>query len=394
MEIRPIHSEDFREALRLDAISYCQPSDLTIKDNTAEELKDAFGLFENGQLRSAMTAHGQQMYHDGAVVPVAGIGSVATYPEHRRKGYVRELFSVLFPRMRELGQAFSMLFPFSYPYYRSFGYELAYSKNQYTFPLAQLEPDNDDGSLELVEPSGGAIKALDEIKVLYRDFASHRNLAMNRSDAEWKRLVPAEPHASQEYFYLYRNAAGAAEAYFLYKVVRKTPFNIDMNVQDLAWRSSSGLKELLARLALFHPLAVSATLCLPSDCMLEHHIPDAYTIERKILPSCMVKVVDVQAAFRVTRFPGSGSLVIHVQDDTLDWNNGRFLVQWSGGSTEASPTTRNPDLSLDVRILAQLLAGYIGGAELVDHGLAESSFNREQLATIFPRKALYQNDHF
>jgi predicted acetyltransferase len=394
MEIRPIRSEDFLEALRLDAICYNQSSDVAIIDSTAQDLKNAFGLFEDGQLRSVMISHKQQMYLDGALVPVAGIGSVATYPEHRRKGYVRELFSVLFPHMRESGQAFSMLFPFSYPYYRSFGYELAYSKNQYTFPLAQLKPGNDDGCLEMIVPSAGRIKELDEINAVYRDFASPRNLAMDRCEADWQHLIPTEPHKSQEYFYLYRNAAGAAQAYFLYKAVRKTPFNIDMNVQDLAWRGFGGLENLLARLALFHPLAVSATLCLPSDCMLEHHIPDAYTIERKILPSCMVKVVDAQAALRATRFTDSGSMVIKVADDTLDWNDGSFLVQWSAGNTDALPTTRNPDLGLDVRTLAQLLVGYIGGAELVDYGLAESSLSREQLAAIFPRKTLYQNDHF
>lgn len=380
--------------MRLDAICFNQSSDLVIKDSVAEYLNNAFGLFEAGQLRSAMISHGYQMYYDGAAVPVAGIGSVATYPEHRRKGHVRDLFAVLFPRMREQGQAFSMLFPFSYPYYRSFGYELAYCKNQYTFPLAQLKPDNEDGSLKLVVPSAGCIKELDEIKTLYRDFAAPCNLALDRSDADWKRMVPTEPHNSQEYCYLYRDAAGEAQAYFLYKAVRKTPFNIDMHVQDLAWRGARGLKNLLARLALFHPLAVTATLCLPSGFNLEHHIPDPYTMERRILPSCMIKVVDVQFALRATRFSGSGSLVMKVKDDTLDWNNGNFLIQWSGGGTDASPTTRSPDLSLDVRTLAQLLVGYIGGAELMDHGLAESELSREQLAATFPRKALYQNDHF
>ncbi|OHD77623.1 MAG: hypothetical protein A3J97_10000 [Spirochaetes bacterium RIFOXYC1_FULL_54_7] len=394
MEIRPIGADDFYEALRLDSICYTQSSDLAITDSTTEDLKDAFGLFENGQLRSVMISHEQQMYFDRALVPVAGIGSVATYPEHRRKGYVRELFSVLFPRMRELGQAFSMLFPFSYPYYRSFGYELACLKNQYTFPLAQLRPATDEGSLELVVPTAGRIKELDEIKALYQDFVAPRNLAKYRSDADWKNLVPAEPHRSQEYFYLYRNAGGDAEAYFLYKVIRKNPFSMDMTVQDIAWRGARGLRNLLARVALFHPLAVSATLCLPSDCILEHNIPDPYTIERRILPSCMVKVVDVQTALGATWFQGSGSLVVRVKDDTLDWNDGRFLVEWSGGRTETSPSTRNPELSLDVRTLAQLLVGYIGGAELVDHDLAESEISSEQLAAIFPRKALYQNDHF
>ena len=44
MEIRPIQTDDFYEALRLGSICYCQPSDLAIKDSTAQDLKDAFGL--------------------------------------------------------------------------------------------------------------------------------------------------------------------------------------------------------------------------------------------------------------------------------------------------------------------------------------------------------------
>lgn len=394
MEIRPIQNDELKAALHLDAICYSQSSDLAITDSTAADLKDAFGLFEKGQLRSAMISHGQRMFIDGTAIPVSGIGSVATYPEYRRRGYVRQLFAVLFPRMRELGQAYSMLFPFSYPYYRTFGYELAYAKNQYTLPLSQLRPDNDEGSLEPVVPSATCIKELDEIKALYRDFATVRNLAKDRSDADWKRLIPAEPYKSQEYFYLYRNGAGEAEAYFQYKAVRKNPHTIDMDIQDLAWRGSRGLKSLLARLALFHPLANSASFCLPSDCVFEYHIPDPYAIQRSIQPSCMIKVVDVQGALRATYLPGSGSLVIKVKDDTLDWNDGSFLVEWSEGGTQATRTTQEPQLSLDVRTLAQLLVGYISGGELLDHGLAETTLSREVLAAIFPRKALYQNDHF
>ena len=199
MEIRQIQPEDFSEALHLNAVSYNQTSDLAITASTSEDLKNAFGLFENGRLCSAMISHEQRIFFEGSTMPVAGIGNVATYPEHRRKGYVRKLFNYLFPRMREQGQVFSMLFPFSYPYYRAFGYELGYSKNQYTLPLSQLKPNTTQGSLELVVPSGGHIRELDEIKSVYRHFASPRNLALDRGDAGWKNLVSSEPHKNREY---------------------------------------------------------------------------------------------------------------------------------------------------------------------------------------------------
>jgi hypothetical protein len=52
------------------------------------------------------------------------------------------------------------------------------------------------------------------------------------------------------------------------------------------------------------------------------------------------------------------------------------------------------ELTLDVRTLAPLLVGYLGGADLVDQGLADSTLSRDTLASIFNRKALWQNDGF
>jgi predicted acetyltransferase len=154
------------------------------------------------------------------------------------------------------------------------------------------------------------------------------------------------------------------------------------------------LSAVLGRLAQFAPRAVDLTVNLPSDVTLDPRVADPYTIERRSFAGFMVRVIDAEAALKATRFPGSGSIVVKVIDDRLDWNSGRFRIEWTDGWTEASRTSQEPALALDVRTLAQLLVGYLGGADAVDHNLADTSLSRERLAAIFPRKALYQNDHF
>lgn len=388
MEIRPIEKAEFTELLRLYAFSFHNPSDLTIPEDAEQKYKDTFGLFDGGALRAAMTVHGHRMFFEGASIPVAGIGGVATFPEYRRNGCIRELFSVLFPRMRENGQAFSSLYPFSFPYYRAFGYESAYSRSTWKLPLSALNPRTEGGSIELLT------SPTEEAESLYRDFASSRNLAMDRGKSVWRKSVHAEPHKDQDFFYLCRNPEGTPEAYFRFKAVPRGRHNIDIEALDLAWRGSAGLSAVLGRLAQFAPRAVDLTVNLPPDVALDQRIADPYVIERRSYAGFMVRVIDAEAALNATRFPGSGSIVIKVIDDRLDWNAGRFRIEWTDGWTEATRTSQEPALVLDIRTLAQLLVGYIGGADAVDHGLSETTLSRERLAAIFPRKALYQNDHF
>ena len=406
MEIRKIERGDHQEMRRLYAYCYNRPTETLDPPQAQGEsgvqppppFRDCWGVFDKGRLMSAMGSYAQRVFHDGDSVPNAGIGGVATFPEYRRQGHVRKLFAHLFPQMRDLGQAFSSLYPFSFAYYRLFGYELAYSSAKWKVPASELALRDDGGTMELVtEPNA-------EVEALYRDFARPRNLAMDRSPADWAKRISNVPHKTQSFYYLCRDRNGAPIACFQFKAEDHEYHNIDLVIQDTAWRGSEGLSALLSRAALFHPRALTAQFHLPSDVPLDARIADPYTIERNIRATLMVRIVDAEIALRSTRFPGRGSLRIGIRDDVLDWNQGAFQVEWDAGETKvsrakASRTTTSgsmaeAELSLDVRTLAPLLVGYLGGEDLVDQGLADSSLSRDTLASIFNRKALWQNDGF
>ncbi len=52
---------------------------------------------------------------------MGGVAGVATYPEYRRSGYVKELLQHSLQTMKKDGYTVSMLHPFAVSFYRKYG---------------------------------------------------------------------------------------------------------------------------------------------------------------------------------------------------------------------------------------------------------------------------------
>jgi predicted N-acetyltransferase YhbS len=75
-----------------------------------------------GRLVSSVQIFPRVCWVDGATIPFAGIGNVATDPAERRAGYAGELMRESVRRMTERGFPFSMLTTTINVYYQKFGY--------------------------------------------------------------------------------------------------------------------------------------------------------------------------------------------------------------------------------------------------------------------------------
>lgn len=76
----------------------------------------------DGQLVASVSCYQRMMYCGGVLAKVGAIGSVATHPEHRRRGYVREVLREARQWMRDNGFDFSFLFG-KYEVYGGSGWE-------------------------------------------------------------------------------------------------------------------------------------------------------------------------------------------------------------------------------------------------------------------------------
>ena len=87
---------------------------------------------------------------EGRKLKVAGIGSVATDPDFRGKGYASRLMKHLDGRLREEGYDLSILWGFRF--YRSFGYEMAVPREKFYFSNRHLKPLPVQGKIRAAVP--------------------------------------------------------------------------------------------------------------------------------------------------------------------------------------------------------------------------------------------------
>jgi predicted acetyltransferase len=109
----------------------------------------------------------------------------------------------------------------------------------------------------------------------------------------------------------------------------------------------------------------------------------------------MLRLVDVEGALGYLDSVPEGPLVLDVKDDVIQENTGEYTV----GDGEVVRGAESEHLvSLDVRQLAQLYAGYLPAKDLARHGLVEASSPEalDFLESLFPvgDPWLYGPDHF
>jgi predicted acetyltransferase len=99
-----------------------------------------FVAFAGDQPQATATVHKMTENVRGKVLPMGGIGGVASLPAGRRQGHVRNLFVRLLEEMRAGGQMVSTLYPFRESFYERLGYATFAAPRYVTLDPAQLAP--------------------------------------------------------------------------------------------------------------------------------------------------------------------------------------------------------------------------------------------------------------
>lgn len=85
----------------------------------------------------------------------------------------------------------------------------------------------------------------------------------------------------------------------------------------------------------------------------------------------MVRVVDVAGALSGLPVGCEGRVVVRVQDDLCDWNDGVFDLVVHDGRLRAEPSAAAADVALDIRGLSSLVYGTLDTTELRLRGWLE-----------------------
>ena len=237
------------------------------------------------------------------------VSGVATLPEFRNRGLVRELFAFAFPLMQERCQPISLLVPFNYPFYEKFGYKQCYEK---VFRYAEILPEADYITEENFDDN--IIDLLDNI---YKNEMKDKTGYALRTKEDWSKIIDDLLLISKGMIYLTPNRTGYA----------------------LITAKDNGGYEVHEMLG---------------DCDI------SCTCERKSF--AMARIIDAERVIKDLAKDFKGELSIKIVDDNIMANN--KILKISNGNVTKNDTF---DFEIDIMTLAQLIFGFID--DVTDSGL-------------------------
>jgi len=354
--------------------------------NARLDLEQVHVIEEDGEVRASTTVLPLESFVEGEWRPIGGISAVMAHPAYRRRGYAGKLMRAVLRDMRERGVSLSLLSPFAHAFYRIFGYELSTEDIEYKLKPADLPTSPEQSHLRAYREED-----LSALMDLYTAEAKRHTLSVRRSEAHWKKSLADKDKDVAVY-----EGDGDVEGYILYKISgwqdrdpRRT-----LTVDELVAGTVRAREALLSFMAGLDPLVYGIKHFTPRGEPLHPYLSSSH-VNAKIEPDQMLRLVDVEGALGYLERVSEAPLVLDISDDVIPENAGAYTF---GDGKIVRGTETGESVSLDVRQLAQLYAGYLPARDLARHGLVRASSPEalDLLEALFPLGDpwLYGPDHF
>lgn len=390
MEIRTLKPEEFDASVELGEYAFQYRMNAEAKEKARKRFKpeNTWGIFdEEGRLIAKLGLLNVDIFVNGIKMPMSGVAGVATWPEYRRQGLVKQLLNQSLRVMNESGKLISMLHPFSFAFYRKFGWEMFSDFKKYVIPTEKLP------SKQVTE--GTVRRDVKDISVLnrvYEAYASRYNGMMARDENRWKYAILDDEDRSAVYY----DASGEPQAFLLYKVEKQ-----EMQVFEFVWLTEESRQALWTFIGNHDSMIKQAILDhMPLDDGLTYTLADP-RITQEITPFGMARIVNIPRFLEAYAFQScevEQSWTIQIQDPFAPWNEGKWRVTVSpegkASVSEASP--EDPvQLNCDIQTLTTMMLGYKRPSELLNLGrLAGEKETVDRLERLIPIGRTFLLDFF
>lgn len=355
MTIKRLDKQYYDDTLNLSmyAFQYKIPKEELEKRYKQLDAHELYGIEVEDKLAAKLHLLSLGVFLGDTEYKMGGIAGVATYPEYRRKGLVKELLTFALERMREKGQTLSMLHPFSVAFYRKYGWELFATLKKVKVPKAKLK---------MFEPVFGTIRRFNKdtypykLEEIYRQYAKGYNGMLARDSEWWKERTITTLCVA-----VYSDDKGEDTGYILYDIKDQK-----MKVEEFIALNAEARKGLWNFVCQHDSMLTEVELVLhPGDPLpFLFHNPKTTT---ELQPYFMARVVDVFSFFKLYFHSFKGELSMNIYDDYAPWNNGKFLL--ANKKIEKLSPDYEVDLEMDVNVLIPLFFGIYSASELYSMGL-------------------------
>lgn len=363
----------------------------------AETCEDWGAFSDDNKLMARIINNHYDFYVDGKPVKTGGIGAVATYPEYRETGAIREIFYEILKEAYRNGEVLSSLYPFNHKFYRKFGYEVVPFINEYKMHPGALKDYHSLPSEEKCEvyrwQPGESIKDFMDI---YNQFAPTFNLSAVRTEAMMLEHLKIEKEfIDRKFSYVFKHN-GKPVSYLIFKD-EFSPEAAILKVEECAWTSRIGFNAILNFLSRFTADYGSIVLPLPMgiDLLKIISAPNAYEIEKRTCQHFMVRIMNAIKLFEVLKKPSDCDFTIKITDEIIKENN--IALHVMADKVEVINDKTNDckfDLEANIRPLGQLAVGCLSIDEALLRSDVKINGKEEMLRRIFINKKLFISESF
>ncbi|MGG0198508.1 GNAT family N-acetyltransferase [Bacillus anthracis] len=354
MNVIRLKEDKFREALRLSEYAFQYKVDedrLQQQITKMKESHEVYGIMEGENLAAKLHLIPFHIYIGKEKFKMGGVAGVATYPEYRRSGYVKELLQHSLQTMKKDGYTVSMLHPFAVLFYRKYGWELCAN-------LLVCHMTKSD--LVMKKQVNGTVKRFnkenhqEEVEKLYETFAERFSGMLVRNEKWWLQAVYDDLTLA-----IYYDENKTAAGYMLYKIE-----NYKMTVEEFVPLHNE------ARNGLWNFICQHDSMIKDLEMTVSENEPLLYTLQEprvkaEIKPYFMGRIVDVEQFLKQYELNWNNvqqEVILHITDSFAPWNN--VSVRLANYEITIIEEPMDKGIKLDINALSTILFGYKRPLEL------------------------------
>ncbi|MCC8024916.1 MAG: GNAT family N-acetyltransferase [Clostridium sp.] len=318
------------------------------------ERADVLGCFDGDNLISQFAVYPLKMNVYDSVYTVGFVTSVCTYPEYSGHGIMSKLMRQSLMRMKDKRQCLGLLYPYSIPLYRRFGWEIISNKISY---IAK------DRQIPTKASAPGFVRRVGwdnaDFINLHTQFAQQTHGCLFRNNLAWEEYWRWDE--DDTVVAVYYSTESKPLGYMVYLIKEsvmhiKEMIYLNREAQKGLWEyihaHDSMIDEVRGNTYFNEPIAFDM---------------DDGDIRETIRPYIMGRIVDVEQFFEKYPCDPSGKNVcisIDVADSVLPWNNRTFHVLFHKGRCSLTDKKAGYHVSMSIATLTTLLLGYKTASQL------------------------------
>ena len=394
VEIRRVTGKDYFTQARAIA-HYAFGATPAVRDTSKDEeslpfLEQVRGYvaFVDGEPQATATLIPMTQNVRGKLLPMSGVGGVATMPAARRQGLVRTMFAMMYETMREHNEPISTLYPFRESFYERVGYAPMSQSKFVRFPVANLAP------LTRIEVPGSAQQlTMGDGYDSWREYLERyqtrvHGFALNNveNDSQSKQR-------NKMWVVLARDPEGTVIGASTFKI---TGYTGKLDAATFYYDSAEARLLLLQWFARHVDQVSEIQINLAWDDLPEYWAPDLYTRvinHEDFFTTPMGRVIDVTALNGLA--VGAGSIGIDLTDPQCEWNSGVWSLSSGADGLLQIERGGSADVALTIQGLSSLVFAGQNPDDFHLRGWGDPDAGTQAtLRSMFPRAFIRLHEEF